>query len=584
MALVFPGNAVAVASGPSQPGSATLTASSSQITFGGFVRLTGGIQSSDPDCMTDRQVQLQAQQQDEAAWTTVVAKTTAADGTFTFYRKPRFTSSYRAFLPAASSPSGSCDAVTSNVAVTQVAARVVASMGRNPLGAGNCTRLDATVSPPRPGQNLSVQQEGPSGWTEIEAVSLDADSAAGAQLCFGWDSIGTVPLRAVWPPQDALNTDGTSRTISLRVVRAAWMVRIDRLTGGRFTSVLVASGGSTLYERDGGVPHAPASNEKLLLSMALLDRLGPDYRIPTIAAAPKPDHGVVHGDLWILGRGDPEVRKRTIASLARELVAAGVHRITGSVMGSTGFFSHDWFAHGWKPEFPAEDVALPSALTFRWNQVHGIHISDPERLAAEALTRQLEGRGVKVAGAPGAGRPKGHLVRLASVLSAPLSVVLTHQNQDSINFDAEVLGKLLGVSRSGVPGTIAKGAAGIEAFADAHGASVTSYDSSGLSYADRATAAGIVHLLQFADGASWGQALRDSLAKPGTGTLEDRLHGVPLRAKTGTLTDVSALSGWLLLKRTGEWAQFSILSSGFSASTAKDMEDAIVRTLWRSAA
>ena len=54
-----------------------------------------------------------------------------------------------------------------------------------------------------------------------------------------------------------------------------------------------------------------------------------------------------------------------------------------------------------------------------------------------------------------------------------------------------------------------------------------------------------------------------------------------MRAKTGTLVNVSALSGWLKLTRTGQWARFSILSSGFAAWKAKDIEDAIVRTLWR---
>src|SRR5204863_7270546 len=104
------------------------------------------------------------------------------------------------------------------------------------------------------------------------------------------------------------------------------------------------------------------------------------------------------------------------------------------------------------------------------------------------------------------------------------------------------------------------------------------------SYADRVTAAGMVHLLEFADGEPWADALRESLPGPGDGTLEDRLHGVPVRAKTGTLENISALSGYLLLTRTGEWAEFSILSSGFWPSTEKDIEDAIVRTLWRSAA
>jgi len=54
-------------------------------------------------------------------------------------------------------------------------------------------------------------------------------------------------------------------------------------------------------------------------------------------------------------------------------------------------------------------------------------------------------------------------------------------------------------------------------------------------------------------------------------------------AKTGTLDDISALSGWVRLSRTGEWATFSILSGGFSPTTAKQVEDAVVSTLYRYA-
>jgi hypothetical protein len=40
---------------------------------------------------------------------------------------------------------------------------------------------------------------------------------------------------------------------------------------------------------------------------------------------------------------------------------------------------------------------------------------------------------------------------------------------------------------------------------------------------------------------------------------------------------VSALSGWVWLEKTGEWAEFSILSSGFDDSRAKQIENRIVR-------
>jgi D-alanyl-D-alanine carboxypeptidase/D-alanyl-D-alanine-endopeptidase (penicillin-binding protein 4) len=110
---------------------------------------------------------------------------------------------------------------------------------------------------------------------------------------------------------------------------------------------------------------------------------------------------------------------------------------------------------------------------------------------------------------------------------------------------------------------------------------VNAYDSSGLSYGNRITPRGMVRLMGVAERAPWGGALKATLPGPGLGTLEHRLLGVPVRAKTGTLEDVSALSGWVLLDRTGHWARFSILSSGFAAWRAKDIEDGIVRTLWR---
>jgi D-alanyl-D-alanine carboxypeptidase/D-alanyl-D-alanine-endopeptidase (penicillin-binding protein 4) len=105
------------------------------------------------------------------------------------------------------------------------------------------------------------------------------------------------------------------------------------------------------------------------------------------------------------------------------------------------------------------------------------------------------------------------------------------------------------------------------------------YDASGLSYRDRVTARGIVTLLTYATRAPWGTALRRALPWGGVGTLDDRLHDVVVRAKTGTLDGISALSGWVRLRHDHRWGQFSILSSGMSKSTAVRIEDRIVRIL-----
>ena len=57
-----------------------------------------------------------------------------------------------------------------------------------------------------------------------------------------------------------------------------------------------------------------------------------------------------------------------------------------------------------------------------------------------------------------------------------------------------------------------------------------------------------------------------------------------MRAKTGTLTDISALSGWVWLSREQAWAEFSILSSGMSKARSVVIEDAIVQVVSADAA
>jgi D-alanyl-D-alanine carboxypeptidase len=356
------------------------------------------------------------------------------------------------------------------------------------------------------------------------------------------------------------------------------MSAIDAAIGPRPMSVAIGADGDQWYGRLGWVGRPPASNEKLLLSMALYDRYAPWKRFLTeVRAASRPGaHGIIHGNLWIVGHGDPEIDRRQIAELAKAIVAAGIHTIRGSVMGSMGPFSRDWWAKGWKDYFPADYIPIPTALTFRQNSVRGVHIHDPERRAARRLTGQLERRGVAVRGDPAMGRPPGGLVRIGSISSERLATIIRHMDLRSRNFFAEVLGKRIGFDESG-HGTIAAGARAVDRFLDRHGQHFTLYDSSGLSYANRANAGGILELLWAADAAPWGLLLRRSLPAGGRGTLEHRLGDVTIHAKTGTLDNASALSGWIRSERTGRWVEFSILSNGFSEWTAKTIEDRIVR-------
>jgi serine-type D-Ala-D-Ala carboxypeptidase/endopeptidase (penicillin-binding protein 4) len=97
------------------------------------------------------------------------------------------------------------------------------------------------------------------------------------------------------------------------------------------------------------------------------------------------------------------------------------------------------------------------------------------------------------------------------------------------------------------------------------------------------TTDGLVHLLSVAEGEPWGDGLRSDLPSGGQGTLEHRLRGVKVRAKTGTLDGISALSGWVVSRRTSGWIEFSILSSGMDKSRASHLEDRMVKIVHRSA-
>jgi D-alanyl-D-alanine carboxypeptidase/D-alanyl-D-alanine-endopeptidase (penicillin-binding protein 4) len=378
--------------------------------------------------------------------------------------------------------------------------------------------------------------------------------------------------------------------------RAHWKRRVDRLVRRHSIGVSVSEAGGSLYRWDARQKRAPASVEKLLLSMALLDHFPDGLRIATSAATTSVVRGpVVDGNMYLLGHGDPTVsgggpfgktlpfRPTRLARLARLIKEAGIRRITGRIVGSTGYFAHDWWAPGWRPYFPAEEVALPSALTFNGNVRKGRHIRTPELWAARSLTQKLEANGVTVRRRADSGPSPGGLDKIARIASQPLPALLRYMNRQSSNFFAEVLGKKLAADRTGLRGTISRAARSIERFASARRVRLAAYDSSGLSYSNRVSPQGVTRLLTAVEGRPYGPLLRQTLPKPGMGTLEDRLESVRMRAKTGTLSGISALAGWVWLKRRSSWAEFAILSRGMSKSTAVTIENRIVRLVTRYA-
>jgi D-alanyl-D-alanine carboxypeptidase len=416
---------------------------------------------------------------------------------------------------------------------------------------------------------------------------LSACSGAAGVTATGVHGGSPGPLAPGWSAQPTLvravaRGAGPTEATRIEVRPAPWMRAVDGLIDRRPVSVSVVVDGARLYGHLAGVPRAPASNEKLLLSMAALDRLGPDFRIATeVAARDRVHDGVVGGNLYLIGHGDPETGAEDIHRLAVRLRDAGLTRVDGSIVGDTSAFLRDRSAPGWH-RIALSYIGLPTALSYQANADAGGFVFDPERRASIALTAELRSLGIPVAGSPRAFAAPAGLTTIAGVRSASLADILRRQNVTSNNLDAETLSKLLATEVLGRRGSIADGAAVIEAWADDHGADTTLHDACGLSYADRISAAALAALLDDARPRPWGDELRASLAAPGEGTLSGRLSGLPVRAKTGTLIgDISALSGYVRL-RDGRWASFSILSQ-LPKDEAVSLEDAIVRAIATSA-
>lgn len=118
--------------------------------------------------------------------------------------------------------------------------------------------------------------------------------------------------------------------------------------------------GRVLFEENAAKLLRPASNMKIYTVAAALDKLSPDYRFNTsVFATARPDaSGVIRGDLRIYGRGDPTIAARFnggnylkgIDELAARIVAAGVKRVEGDLIGDESYFVGPKYGSGWEWE------------------------------------------------------------------------------------------------------------------------------------------------------------------------------------------------------------------------------------------
>jgi D-alanyl-D-alanine carboxypeptidase/D-alanyl-D-alanine-endopeptidase (penicillin-binding protein 4) len=208
----------------------------------------------------------------------------------------------------------------------------------------------------------------------------------------------------------------------------------------------------------------------------------------------------------------------------------------------------------------------------------------PPAFAAARLDDALEARGVTVRLKPRAGTTPPDARVIASVESPPMERLIRLTNKPSDNFFAEILLKDLAYQAGGV-GSTAAGARIAAAHARRLGARATVVDGSGLSRGNRASPRSIVRLLTAMYGSDDYDVFVDSLPIAGRdGTLFDRMRRGAARdrcrGKTGTLSNVSALSGYCEA-RSGDNYAYSILMNGVYPVGARKLQDLMLQTLSR---
>lgn len=134
-------------------------------------------------------------------------------------------------------------------------------------------------------------------------------------------------------------------------------------------------------------PMNPASTMKLVTTLAGLELLGPQYqwRTDVLSAAPL-KNGVLEGDLWLRGSGDPQLVIENLWLLVQRLRGAGVREVRGNLMLDRSAFEaaqHDPGAFDGEALRPYN--AGPDALLLNYKAVSFHFLADPENKQARVF-------------------------------------------------------------------------------------------------------------------------------------------------------------------------------------------------------
>lgn len=357
--------------------------------------------------------------------------------------------------------------------------------------------------------------------------------------------------------------------------------------------------GRVVFDHHGTTGFTPASNTKLFSGAFALAKLGAAYRFQSSVRAPaEPDaNGLIRGDVTLLAGGDPTLSGRVypfescrhstdagaaLRELASQLVSRGVKRIAGDIVGDDTRYPFEPYGPDWTVEdadgggeAPVSAWMVNDNITGDGDDERGVR--DPSLAAAGKFRQALIDLGLVIDGQPRARhrQPNSPIftlaggVQLAARTSPPLSQILQTMEKCSVNLHAE---SLLLEAALQVRGELTSRRQALDlekAFLAGSGVPPGQFelnDGSGLSRSNLVTPAALTALLLSVYRAPWRDSFLAALPVGGVdGTLEHRFNADPaahlIRAKTGTLRHVTALSGY-----AGDRYAFSIFVNHFFAA------------------
>lgn len=174
-------------------------------------------------------------------------------------------------------------------------------------------------------------------------------------------SPAVAPAPSPAPVNAGPKTSNPTKTLAELQSRITEILRKPELSPAMVgVKVVSLDTGRVLFEENAAKLLRPASNMKIYTVATALDRLSPDFRFTTsVYATAKLDaSGSVRGDLIIFGRGDPSLAARfnngdyfkAINDLAAKIVAAGVKRVDGDLIGDESYFTGSQYGSGWEWE------------------------------------------------------------------------------------------------------------------------------------------------------------------------------------------------------------------------------------------